>query len=116
MDIKRQRTFANANSLTLCTYTPSAGDISAGSITLTLTATGNAPCSTATSNKTLTINSAPTAVAGTPVISCYSSGSINVTAGSSASNQASVTWDIERNRLFFQCQFTYDCRLYSQRC
>ncbi|MCX6290302.1 MAG: T9SS type A sorting domain-containing protein [Bacteroidetes bacterium] len=85
-------TFASANSLTLCTYTPSAADISAGSVTLTLTATGNGTCSNATSTKTLTINAAPTAVAGVPVSTCYNSGAVNITAGSSATNQASITW------------------------
>ena len=35
--------FANANSLTTCTYTPSVADITAGSVTLTLTAS-NAGC------------------------------------------------------------------------
>ncbi len=48
-------TFANANSLTTCTYTLSVADIAAGSINLTLTAAGNAPCGNAVSTKTLTI-------------------------------------------------------------
>jgi len=48
-------TFTNPTSLTTCLYTPSAADISAGSVTLTLTATGNSPCGTATPTKTLTI-------------------------------------------------------------
>ncbi len=50
-------TFANntsAQATTATTYTPSAADISAGSVTITLTAT-NAPCTPATSSKTLTI-------------------------------------------------------------
>ncbi len=85
-------TFANATSLTTATYTPSAADITAGSVTLTLTAIGNTPCGNATSNKTLTINPAPTAVAGTVVATCSTSGAVNITAGSSASNNASVTW------------------------
>ena len=86
-------TFANPNSLTTCTYTPSAADITAGSVTLTLTASPNSPCvANATSTKTLTINAAPTAVAGTAVTTCSTSGAVNITAGSSATNQASVTW------------------------
>jgi len=85
-------TFTNPNSLTTCTYTPSAADIAAGSRTLTLTATGNSPCSNATSNKTLTINQAPTANAGNAVSTCYNSGAVNITSGASASSQASVTW------------------------
>ena len=84
-------TFATPNSLTTCTYTPSAADITAGSVTLTLTAT-NAGCPTVTSNKTLTIRGAATAVAGTDATICYTSGAVNITAGSSATNYASVTW------------------------
>ena len=62
-------TFANANSLTTATYTPSAADISAGSVTLTLTAIGGGSCTNATSTKTLTITAAPVATfsyAGSP--------------------------------------------------
>ena len=83
--------FANANSLTTCTYTPSAADNTAGSVTLTLTAT-NTGCPNVTSTKTLTISAAPTAVAGADFTSCYTSGAINITAGSSATNQTGVTW------------------------
>jgi hypothetical protein len=85
-------TFTNPSSVTICTYTPSAADISAGSVTLTLTVTGTAPCSTATSSKTLTILPAPTAVAGTAISTCSSAGAVNITTGSSATNQTSVTW------------------------
>ncbi len=85
-------TFVNPNSIVTCTYTPSAADIAAGSVTLTLTANGNAPCSNSTSTKTLTIYSVPTAVAGTAITACSSSGAVNVTAGSSATNYTSVLW------------------------
>jgi hypothetical protein len=54
-------TFTNAGSLTAATYAPSSGDITAGSVTLTLTATGNAPCSNAVSTKLLTITAMPAA-------------------------------------------------------
>ena len=56
-------TISSANSLTAATYTPSAADITAGSVTLTLQANGNAPCGAATSTKTVTIT--PQAVAPT---------------------------------------------------
>ena len=85
-------TFANANSLTNCTYNPSAADIAAGSITLTLTANANAPCSAATSTKTLTISQPMTAVAGTNIVTCSSTGAVNITAGASATNQTLITW------------------------
>ena len=85
-------TFTNANSLTLCTYNPSAADITAGSVTLTLTAVGNAPCANATATKVLTISSAMTANAGTAITTCSSVGAVNITAGSSATNHTTVTW------------------------
>ncbi|HEX9979635.1 MAG TPA: T9SS type A sorting domain-containing protein [Flavobacterium sp.] len=52
-------TFANANSLTNAVYTPSATDIANGTITLTLAVSGNSPCATVTSSKTLTIRPVP---------------------------------------------------------
>ena len=92
-------TFANANSLTTATYTPSAADISAGSVTLTLTAAGNISCGNVISTKTLTITAGPTANAGTAIITCSdatqtSSGSsaVSITAGASASNYTSLLW------------------------
>jgi len=85
-------TFTNANSLTTCTYSPSAADITAGSVTITLTATGNTPCGDTVSTKTLTINATPTAVAGTAIATCSTTGAINITAGSSATNYTSVLW------------------------
>ena len=47
-------TIANDNSLTNATYTPGNNEI--GTLTLTLTVSGNSPCSTAISTKSLTIN------------------------------------------------------------
>ena len=85
-------TFANANSLTLCTYTPSAGDLAAGTVTFTLTAFGTAPCANATSTKVLTISRAMTATAGTAITTCSSAGAVNITTGSTATNQTTVTW------------------------
>ncbi|NJX16985.1 hypothetical protein, partial [Tamlana crocina] len=82
-------TIANPTSLTEATYTPGTGET--GPVTLTLTATGNSPCANAVSTKTLTINQAPTAVAGTDVIAC-SNAAINITEGSSATNSTGITW------------------------
>lgn len=61
-------TITNSTSLNTATYTPSPGDIAAGSVTLTLTATGS--CGTATSTKTLTITAAPVATAGGNISTC----------------------------------------------
>ncbi|MBK7211853.1 MAG: PKD domain-containing protein [Bacteroidales bacterium] len=51
-------------------YSPSAADISAGFVTLTLTANGNTPCGNTTSSITLTINPLPLANAGLDVNTC----------------------------------------------
>lgn len=85
-------TFTNANSLTTATYDPSAADKIAGSVTLTLAATGNMLCGDATSNKILTITPSPTPVAGTDITTCPTSPAVNITAGSSATSYASVLW------------------------
>lgn len=85
-------TFTNANSLTLCTYNPSAADITAGSVTITLTAFGNAPCANATSTKVLTISRVMTAVAGTAITACSSVAAVSIITGSSATNYTTVTW------------------------
>jgi hypothetical protein len=87
--------FTNATSLTTATYTPSAADITAGSVTLTLTAAGNGTCADATSTKTLTINSGLTGYtySKTPVSNCGggSDGSITVNpTGGAAPYQFSV--------------------------
>ncbi|MFM7637651.1 MAG: beta strand repeat-containing protein, partial [Crocinitomicaceae bacterium] len=43
-------------------------------------------------NGTLTVNAAATATAGTAVSTCSNSGAVNITAGSSASNNVGTTW------------------------
>ena len=84
-------TFTNSNSLTTATYTPSAADITAGSVILTLTAS-NVGCPNVTSTKTLTFVNAPIANAGTDVASCSTCGAVNITANSSAFNFTSIVW------------------------
>jgi autotransporter-associated beta strand protein len=60
----------NATTLN-ASYTPSAADITAGTVTLTLTTTGQlAPCTPATAQVVLTINPAPTASAGGNQTTC----------------------------------------------
>ncbi|MBK9765121.1 MAG: gliding motility-associated C-terminal domain-containing protein [Flavobacteriales bacterium] len=53
------------NNITLnATYTPTAAEITAGTVTLTLTSAGNGLCNAVTNNVTYTITPAPTANAG----------------------------------------------------
>jgi hypothetical protein len=61
--------FDDATALTPI-YTPGAGDISGGAVTLTLTANGNGSCAPATDDMTLTITPAPTADAGSDESVC----------------------------------------------
>ncbi len=82
-------TFANANSLTLATYTPSTADKNAGSVTLTLTAVGISPCANAVSTKVLTLGKTivndvqltSICSAGNTVVVVISQGSLPVTGG-----------------------------------
>jgi hypothetical protein len=72
------------------TYTPGPGDLSSGSVTLTLTAFAIAPCgSDATDDMTISIQGAPTANAGTDATICESG---DYTLSGSATNQTSVLW------------------------
>lgn len=85
-------TISNASSLTNATYLPSAADIAAGSVTLTLTATANTPCANAVSTKTLNLSELATVDAGTAVATCAGSGAVNITAGATASNATTLLW------------------------
>ncbi len=83
-------TFANAATLTP-TYTPSAQDIAAGSVILTLEAFANAPCVVSTtSSMQLTINSAPTVDAGSDGSVCEPM-TFSVT-GADATNYSTILW------------------------
>ncbi|WP_333820039.1 gliding motility-associated C-terminal domain-containing protein [Ohtaekwangia sp.] len=81
-------TFA-PNSTTLnATYTPSAAEVTAGTVTLTLTASG--PCATVTDNVTITISPAATANAGPDQTIC--AGSTVTLAGTIGGSATSGTW------------------------
>ncbi|MFZ4521892.1 MAG: hypothetical protein ACOYNC_09310, partial [Bacteroidales bacterium] len=91
-------TFTNPSSLTTATYTPGASDIVAGSVTLTLTATGNSPCGNAVSTKILTITTLPAATityAGTPfcksLVSAQSVTATGTTGGTYSASPAGLT-------------------------
>lgn len=87
-------TFNNASSLMDATYTPSAADIAAGRITLTLTATGNFPCGNAVSTKTITINANPSA----PIVEAITQPTCDVPTGSvTLSGLPSWSWTLTIN-------------------
>ena len=73
-------TFApNATTLN-ATYTPSAADVAAGSVTITLTAAAAAPCAASTATLTLSIGSAPVATFSYPATTTYCAGSAGTVA------------------------------------
>jgi hypothetical protein len=83
----------NPNATTLnATYTPSAAEITAGTVTLTLTTNDPAgPCTFATDQMTITINPIATANAGSDVVRCANNASV-VLAGSVGGGASSGTW------------------------
>ncbi|MCH2042431.1 MAG: hypothetical protein MK185_17525, partial [Saccharospirillaceae bacterium] len=60
-------------------YTPSAGEITAGSVTLILTSTGNGNCLPVSDNVTYTFSPAPTADAGVDQVACANNADISLT-------------------------------------
>jgi len=101
-------TFSN-NIITSPVYTPSANDISNGTVTLTITGTGAAGCSTVTDQRTITISPLPTVTAGSDQSVCLTGLSYPLSTAS-VSNQSSITWSTLGNGGFndiTQIQPTY---------
>lgn len=67
-------TFTPSNSVLNPTYTPSASEISAGVVNLSLTSTGNGNCNQVTDQVLIIFNNAPTVDAGTNISSCKNNG------------------------------------------
>jgi hypothetical protein len=67
----------NANSLN-AVYAPSVGELAAGSVTLTLTTTGNNGCTSVSDQVTYTFTPAPTANAGVDLNSCANSATVQL--------------------------------------
>lgn len=67
----------SATSLT-ATYAPTPAEITAGSVTLTLTSTGNGNCTPVTDDIKITFNALPTANAGPNAISCANNPNVNL--------------------------------------
>ncbi len=90
-------TFVNASTLSP-NYTPSASDIANGTVTLTLTATGNSPCVTPVSSSILvTINQLPQVFAGNDITICE--GPYNITAAT-ATNFDALLWTSNGDGIF----------------
>jgi gliding motility-associated-like protein len=85
------------NSLT-GNYTPSAGDISAGTVTLTVTSTNNGACAATSNTMVVTINPGPTANAGIDQTLCANnatvalSGSVSIATGGVWSSNGTGTF------------------------
>jgi hypothetical protein len=89
-------------------YTPSASDITAGTVTLTLTAYSTSPCANATSSMVLTIGKSPTASAGPNGSVCQ--GTAYTVSGASATNYSSTrTRNIDRGNHTYPDLYSY-CR------
>jgi hypothetical protein len=90
--------FTDSASLTT-SYSPSADDVLAGSVVLTLTAHPNAPCAEdAASTATLFLDRNPTANAGGPYTTCAGSGPVSISG--SATHNASVAWSTSGDGTF----------------
>ena len=83
-------TFVPNNTTKNATYTPTAAEITAGSVTLTITTTGSTLCPEATANVTLTYTPAPTVNAGSPVSVCANNAVASLVG--TATNQTGVAW------------------------
>ncbi|MBS0225962.1 MAG: gliding motility-associated C-terminal domain-containing protein, partial [Proteobacteria bacterium] len=71
-------TFAPNNTTLNATYTPTAAEISAGTLTLTLTTTGNGGCNPATDAKVINFTPAPVVNAGTNGTVCANNAAITL--------------------------------------
>lgn len=83
-------------------YTPGLNDITNGSVTLTLTATGNTPCSGSSDQMVLSISPAPASDAGSDEVICegLSFDLSNSSTVPSASNINSVIWSTSGDGTF----------------
>lgn len=70
--------FSPSSSSMNAVYTPSAAEIAAGSVTLTLTTTGNGSCTAVSDQITLTFTSSPSSNAGSDLLSCANNATVNL--------------------------------------
>lgn len=79
------------------TYLPSSADVTAGSVTLTLTATAQPGCSDVSDSATITFAARPTANAGSDLAGC---GRQPIAISGSAANTSGVTWTTSGDGVF----------------
>ena len=82
--------FSPNNGMLNAVYTPTAAEIAAGTVTLTLTTVGNNQCSPVSDQMVLTITPAPVVDAGLPVQSCANNPAVQLTG--SIQNAAGGVW------------------------
>ncbi len=83
-------TYAPSNSALNAIYTPSASEITAGTVTLTLTSIGNGTCNPVSDFMTITINAAPIVNAGFDVVACVNNPAVTLLG--SVQNAAGGIW------------------------
>ena len=83
-------TFNPSNSNLTATYTPSASEITAGSVTLTLETTTNGNCNVVSDDVTITINPNPIVNAGPNLTACANNPNVNL--GGTVTNATGGIW------------------------
>ena len=83
-------TFTPGNNALITTYTPSASEILAGSLTLTLESTGNGTCLAVSDDLIVTIAPSPIANAGPNLTSCVNNPNVNL--GGTIQNSTGGIW------------------------
>lgn len=71
-------TYSSGSTSAVTNYIPSAAEISAGVVNLTLTTTGNGTCNAVSSNTTITITPAPVVNAGNDITVCGNNPTLNL--------------------------------------
>jgi gliding motility-associated-like protein len=83
-------TFNPSNTALTSTYIPSAGDIAAGSVTLTLTSSNNGYCPSVSSSLAIAIRQIATVTAGPNLGLCSNAGTISLTGNVSGSTTSGI--------------------------
>jgi gliding motility-associated-like protein len=82
--------FAPSNTALNAVYTPTAGEITAGSVSLTLTTTGNGSCNPATDQMNITFGPSPIVNAGVDQTLCGNNATVSL--AGSVSNASGASW------------------------